>query len=78
MDDSNSESKAKVLSLLHTGTLKLEDAVLCVKISPNSKFVAVALLDSTVKIFFLDTFKVCINSFVISKIKKSICGKEKL
>lgn len=56
--DEKSESKAKVLSLLHTRTLKLEDSVLCVKLSPNGKFVAVALLDSTVKIFFVDTFKV--------------------
>ncbi|CAH0548156.1 unnamed protein product [Brassicogethes aeneus] len=55
--DEKSESKAKVLSLIHNRTLKLEDTVLCVKISPNSKFVAVALLDSTVKIFFLDSFK---------------------
>jgi U3 small nucleolar RNA-associated protein 12 len=57
--DEKSESKAKVLSLLHLRTLKLEDSVLCVKLSPNGKFVAVALLDSTVKIFFVDTFKVC-------------------
>lgn len=55
--DEQSESKAKVLSLLHVRTLKLEETVLCVKVSPNSKFVAVALLDSTVKLFFLDTFK---------------------
>ncbi|KAJ3662774.1 hypothetical protein Zmor_007103 [Zophobas morio] len=55
--DEKSESKAKVLSLLHTRTLKLEDTVLCVKISPNGKFIAVGLLDSTVKIFFVDTFK---------------------
>lgn len=65
--DEKSESKAKVLSLLHTRTLKLEESVLCVRISPNGKYVAVALLDSTVKIFFLDTFKVPIfhapNSF---------------
>ncbi|XP_018331899.1 WD repeat-containing protein 3 [Agrilus planipennis] len=55
--DENSETKAKVLSLVHTRTLQLEDVVLCVKISPNGKFIAVALLDSTVKIFFIDTFK---------------------
>lgn len=61
--DEKSESKAKVLSLLHNRTLKLDDCVLCVRISPNSKFVAVALLDSTVKIFFMDTFKV--SSFLI-------------
>lgn len=55
--DEKSESKAKVLSLLHTKTLKLEDTVLCVRLSPNGKFIAVALMDSTVKIFFVDTFK---------------------
>lgn len=60
--DETSESKAKVLSLLHTRTLKLEESVLCVKISPNGKFIAVALLDSTVKIFFVDTFKVIIRT----------------
>ncbi|PZC82993.1 hypothetical protein B5X24_HaOG208860 [Helicoverpa armigera] len=55
--DSTGESKAKVLSLLHTRTLELEESVCAVKVSPNNKFIAVALLDSTVKIFFLDTFK---------------------
>ncbi|CAG5031848.1 unnamed protein product [Parnassius apollo] len=55
--DPTGESKAKVLSLLHTRTLELEEVVCAVKISPNNKFVAVALMDSTVKIFFLDTFK---------------------
>ncbi|KAK4873287.1 hypothetical protein RN001_015316 [Aquatica leii] len=55
--DSKSESKAKVLSLVHKRTLKLEDTVLCVRLSPNGKFIAAALLDSTVKIFFVDTFK---------------------
>lgn len=48
----------QVLSLLHTRTLELEESVCAVEISPNNKFIAVALLDSTVKIFFLDTFKV--------------------
>ena len=56
--EEKSEAKVKVLSLLHKRTLKLEDNVLCVRISPNGKFVAVALLDSTVKIFFVDSFKV--------------------
>ncbi|XP_048482830.1 WD repeat-containing protein 3 [Plutella xylostella] len=57
ISDPIGESKAKVLSLLHTRTLELEETVMAVKISPNSKFIAVALLDATVKIFFLDTFK---------------------
>ncbi|XP_073835778.1 WD repeat-containing protein 3 [Musca autumnalis] len=47
----------KVLSLLHKNTLKLEETVLCVKVSPDMKYLAVGLLDSTVKVFFLDTFK---------------------
>ena len=47
----------KVLSLLHKNTLKLEENVLCVRVSPDMKYLAVGLLDSTVKVFFLDTFK---------------------
>jgi len=58
IQDSDNQIKAKVLSVLHTRTLKLEESVLCVRISPNNRFVAVSLLDSTIKIFFLDTFKV--------------------
>uniref|UniRef100_A0A1B6DL56 Small-subunit processome Utp12 domain-containing protein n=1 Tax=Clastoptera arizonana TaxID=38151 RepID=A0A1B6DL56_9HEMI len=55
--DTLTGTKAKILSLLHTRTLKVDDSVLCVKVSSDSKLVAVALLDCTVKIFFLDTFK---------------------
>ncbi|XP_055636729.1 WD repeat-containing protein 3 [Toxorhynchites rutilus septentrionalis] len=50
-------SEVKVLSLLHKNVLKLEETVLCVRISRNGKYIAVALLDSTVKIFFLDSLK---------------------
>lgn len=57
VDASEDGSEKKVLSLLHKNTLKLEETVLCVKVDPNSKFLAVGLLDSTVKIFFLDSFK---------------------
>ena len=63
IEDPDREIKAKVLSVLHSRTLKLEDSVLCVRISPNNRFVAVALLDSTVKIFFLDTFKFFISLY---------------
>lgn len=57
VEDESTGDKNNVLSLLHKNTLKLEETVLCVKISPNNKFIAVGLLDSTVKIFFLDSFK---------------------
>lgn len=50
-------SKSNILSLLHKNTLKYEETVLCVKVSSNGKFLAAGLLDSTVKIFFLDSFK---------------------
>lgn len=48
----------KVLSLLHTKTLELDENVQCARVSPDNKLLAVALLDNTVKIFFMDTFKV--------------------
>ncbi|KAG5332620.1 WDR3 protein, partial [Acromyrmex heyeri] len=57
IQDSDNQIKAKVLSVLHVRTLKLEESVLCVRISPNNRFLAVSLLNSTIKIFFLDTFK---------------------
>ncbi|XP_076183673.1 WD repeat-containing protein 3 isoform X2 [Ptiloglossa arizonensis] len=63
IQDPDREIKAKVLSVLHSRTLKLEDSVLCVRISPNNRFVAVALLDTTVKIFFLDTFKFFVSLY---------------
>lgn len=62
INDTKHESKAKILTVLHSRTLNVEDSVLCVKITPDNRFVAVALLDSTVKIFFLDSFKVRIAS----------------
>lgn len=54
--DPNNENQ-KVLSLVHKNTLQLEENVLSVKVTPDGKYVACALLDSTVKIFFMDTFK---------------------
>ncbi|KAK6631604.1 hypothetical protein RUM44_006133 [Polyplax serrata] len=63
VEDKDSAISAKVLSLLHTRTLKVDEAVLCVKVSPNSKLIAVALLDMTVKIFFLDTLKFFLNLY---------------
>lgn len=56
IDDPNNEGQ-KVLSLVHLSTLQLEENVLGVKVTPDGKYVACALLDSTVKIFFMDSFK---------------------
>lgn len=45
------------LTLCHEKTLEAEEGVICAKMSPNSKFIAASLLDSTVKIYFADTLK---------------------
>lgn len=38
-------------------TLKMTDDVLCVRVSPNGKLLAASLLDSTVRVFFVDSLK---------------------
>lgn len=45
------------ITLVHTRTLKMTDDVLSVRYSPNGKLLAVALLDSTVKVFYEDSLK---------------------
>ena len=51
------QATRKTLSMTHVKTLKMTEDVLAVKYSPNSSFLAVALLDMTVKIFYADTLK---------------------
>lgn len=53
----DNNTNTRQLSLRNERSLKLDEGVLCVKISPNSKFIAASLLDSTVKVFFMDTLK---------------------
>lgn len=43
----------------HVRILQLDEDVLCVRYSPNQKLLAVSLLDCTVKVFYVDTLKVC-------------------
>lgn len=57
IDENLHLTNRKVLSLLHKNTLKLEETVQCIGVSKNGKFLAVGLLDSTVKLFFVDTLK---------------------
>lgn len=47
----------KQLTVSNVKTMRMNDDVLVVAISPDAKYIAVALLDSTVKIHFVDTFK---------------------
>lgn len=57
------EKKAITLSLEEDRDLTFQEGITCVKISPNGKFLAVALLDSTVRVHFVDTFKFFLNMY---------------
>lgn len=41
---------SKQLSIRNTRTLQMADDVLCVRLSPDARYIAVALLDSTIKV----------------------------
>lgn len=51
------------LKLLHTRTLKVADDILSLRFSPDSRLLAVALLDNTVKVFFVDSLKLFLNLY---------------
>ena len=53
----SAEAPTKTLALVHTRTLKMTDDVLSVRISPDGRLLAVALLVSTVKVLFADSLK---------------------
>lgn len=57
VEDLNYSKTSRRLTLFHMRTLELSDEVRCVKYSPDQKIIAVALLDSTVKVFYHDTLK---------------------
>ncbi|OVA17951.1 WD40 repeat [Macleaya cordata] len=48
---------SKHLTVTNVKTLKMNDDALVVAISPDAKYIAVALLDCTVKVFFMDSLK---------------------
>lgn len=51
------------LKLTHTRTLKVNDDVLNLCFSPDSRLLAVATLDNTVKVFFVDSLKLFLNLY---------------
>ncbi|ROT37270.1 WD40 repeat-like protein [Sodiomyces alkalinus F11] len=51
------------LKLAQSRILKVADDVLSVRFSPDAKLLAVALLDSTVKVFFTDSLKLYLNLY---------------
>jgi U3 small nucleolar RNA-associated protein 12 len=59
----NDQAGGKQLNIRNTRTLQMADDVLCVRISPDGRYIAVALLDSTIKIFFTDTLKFFVSLY---------------
>ncbi|KAH8676711.1 WD40-repeat-containing domain protein [Tricladium varicosporioides] len=51
------------LKLAHTRTLKVSDDILSLRFSPDARLLAVALLDNTVKVFFIDSLKLFLNLY---------------
>ena len=49
--------------LAHTRTLKVTDDVLSLRFSPDSRLLALSLLDNTVKVFFVDSLKLFLNLY---------------
>lgn len=56
-DGAAPEGAGSRLGVAHARTLKMTDDVLCVRVSPDGRLLAVALLDSTVRVFFADSLK---------------------
>ncbi|KAJ9610028.1 beta transducin [Cladophialophora chaetospira] len=55
--------KTSKLTLVHTRTLKVSDDILSVCFSPDERLLAVSTLDSTVKVFFVDSLKLFLTLY---------------
>ncbi|KAJ9150582.1 WD40 repeat-like protein [Coniochaeta hoffmannii] len=51
------------LKLVQSRILKVADDILSLRFSPDARLLAVALLDNTVKVFFVDTLKLYLNLY---------------
>ena len=54
---SSSSGSTTSVSARHVRSLRLADDALCAKVSPDGRFLAVALLDSTIQVFHADSLK---------------------
>ncbi|KAF2830965.1 WD40 repeat-like protein [Ophiobolus disseminans] len=68
------------LKLIQSRILKVNDDVLSVHFSPDSRLLAVATLDNTVKVFFVDSLKLFLNLYghKLPVLNMSISGDSKL
>lgn len=51
------------LTLVHTRTLKVSDDILSIRFSPDARLLAIATLDNTVKVFFIDSLKLFLTLY---------------
>ena len=51
------------MKFVHTQTLELNEDVLCVRISPDAKYLAISLLNNNVQVVFLDTLKLFLTLY---------------
>ena len=56
-DGGGSGGSGRQLGARHTRTLKMADDVLCCRVSPDGRLLAVALLDSTIQVCLLKSCK---------------------
>ncbi|KAG9381894.1 WD40 repeat [Pyrenophora tritici-repentis] len=68
------------LKLTESRILKVNDDVLSIQVSPDSRLLAVATLDNTVKVFFVDSLKLFLNLYghKLPVLNMSISGDSKL
>jgi hypothetical protein len=61
----------KQLTVSNVKTMRMNDDVLVVAISPDAKYIAVALLDSTVKVRFVNPilFSLCLYKYIHIPVK---------
>ncbi|KAJ6811147.1 WD repeat-containing protein 3 [Iris pallida] len=52
-----SDSDTKQLTVTNVRTLKMNDDVFAICISPDAKYIALSLLDCTIKVFYMDSLK---------------------
>uniref|UniRef100_A0A6G1SP55 WD repeat-containing protein 3 n=1 Tax=Aceria tosichella TaxID=561515 RepID=A0A6G1SP55_9ACAR len=56
-EDDSGKQKQTILSLEESRTLIFQEGITCLTVSANNNLLAVSLLDSTVRVHFVDTFK---------------------
>ncbi|GEQ69540.1 hypothetical protein JCM33374_g3212 [Metschnikowia sp. JCM 33374] len=57
------DAEVSTLKLAHTQTLQLSDEVLCVRVSGDSKYLAISLLNNNVQVVFFDTLKLYLTLY---------------